>query len=195
MVSPRRFDRLMNRCPVVDCDDFDAYPLASEGELVWMERELDWYARDGRLKISVGQMNRLCHDIMRYFPQWNFHEYEAYNAIGTTPAEILGFDMPGKLFRILNQTVFTRYFLKKEDLERSIIIYTYFSQYIGDRISLGQRVYLESLYKRGFGPHRLNWKVFRNLSPLNQSMSYCWQVIDMLSGMMDVFDYYGFELP
>ena len=291
MVSPRRFDRLMNRCPVVDCDDPDAYPLASDKELVWMEkelirgfhgsdvflfvrmpegqspyveiyiwdpqllereyvrfiiregmclpekleRELDWYARDGQLNISVRHMNRFCREIMRYFPQWKFHDYEvcdlgqaidhiyyashrsgpkevlykeglyniayhlhefeAYNVIGTTPAEILGLDMPRELLHVLNQPMFTVYFHKKEALEHSTVIYAYFSQYIGDRISLGQWVYLESLHKCGLGHHRLNWKVFKNLSSLNQSMSYCWQVIDRLSGMMDVFDYYGFELP
>jgi len=291
MVNPGKIERLINRCPEVDCDDLETYPLASDEEFIWMEKELfrgfhgsefflfvrlnegqspyieiyiwdpqllerdyvrfiiregiclpekmeselDWYARDRHLRISVSLMNRYCSDIKRYFPQWNFHEYEvcdigqaidhiyyashrsgpkevlykaglhniayhlyefeSYNAIGTTPGEILGLDMPMGLLRVLNQPMFTLYFLKKEALEHAMVIYDCFSHCIGGRISLGQWVYLESLYKQEYGPIMFNVKIFNNLIHLNKSMSYCWQVIDMLSGMMDVFDYYGLELP
>ena len=40
-----------------------------------------------------------------------------------------------------------------------------------------------------------NKKVYDNLSFLNKSLPKCWEIIDMLFGMLDVFDYYGFELP
>jgi hypothetical protein len=35
-----RFERMIKRCPEVDCDDLERYPLASRGEFFEMEREL-----------------------------------------------------------------------------------------------------------------------------------------------------------
>ena len=290
MYSPGRFERLMNQCPVVDCDNLDMYPLAPDREIIWMEkravcgicgthvfpfvrvteghdpyveiyiwdpelferdyvrfvicegmclsedreRDLDSYARSRSLKVLPKLISDFCSDVMRYFPEWCFreyeacdigqvidhvyyashssgpkevfykaglhniayhlHEYESYNLIGTTPCEILGVDMPAGLLRILNQPMFTVYFLKKEDIERSTKVYACFSKRIGSRISLGQWVYLESLYIQGRSAG-FNKKVYDNLSFLNKSLPKCWEIVDMLFGMLDVFDYYGFELP
>ena len=39
MAGPERIERLLNRCPVLDCDDLIRFPLASEKELVWMVKQ------------------------------------------------------------------------------------------------------------------------------------------------------------
>ncbi len=40
MKNLTRFERMISRCPEVDCDDLERYPLASRGEFFEMEREL-----------------------------------------------------------------------------------------------------------------------------------------------------------
>lgn len=285
-------ERLINRCPVVDCEDYAKYPLASDEEFIQMEKasclsnvstyvfvfvrvgeqhdpyveiyvwdaqlyERDYirfvicdgmrlseelegefigYTRFKRLLIPMKVMSGFNADIIRYFPQWHFHEYEAcdigealehiyyashssgprevlykaglnniahnlheyesYNAIGTTPGEILGHDIPMRLLQIMNQPNLMQYFYDEESITNSIKVYACFAEFIGDRyLSLGQWTYLEALFiQRKLDKEDFNNKIFNNLSFLNKSRNECWRIIDFMFSFLDAIEQYGMKI-
>ena len=285
------FERIINRCPVVDCEDYVKYPLASDEEFIQMEKascrsslncvfvfvrvpenqapyvevyvwdaqlyerdyirfiicdgmclteelegELIGYTKLKRLQIPVTVMQVFNADTIRYFPQWNFreyevcdigealehiyyashnsgpkgilykaglrnlsyhlHEFESYNAIGTTPGEIMGHDIPMRLLQIMNQPNLTPYFYDEEAIIHSIKIYSCFSEFIGDRyLSLGQWTYLEALFiQRKLDKQDFSCKIFNNLSFLNKSREECWRIIDFMFSLLDALEHYGMNI-
>ena len=285
------FERIINRCPVIDCEDYVAYPLASDEELVQMEKascrcslisvfafvrigenqvpyvevyvwdaqlyerdyirfiicdgrclteelegELIGYTKLKRIHMPLSVMQIFNADIIRYFPQWNFreyeacdiaealehiyfashssgpkgvlykaglsnlayhlHEFESYNVIGTTPAEIIGHDIPMRLLQIMNQPNLTTYFYDVESIIHSIKVYSCFSEFIGDRyLSLGQWTYLEALFiQRKLDKEDFSCKIFNNLSFLNKSREECWMIIDSMFSLLDALKQYGMNV-
>ena len=285
------FERIINRCPVVDCMDYSQYPLASDEELIQMEKascrsnsnyvfvfvragenaapyievyvwdaqlyerdyirfiicegmcltedlegELIGYTKFKRLQIPLTVMQKFNADVISFFPQWNFreyevcdigealehiyyashnsgpkevlykaglsniaynlHEFESYNAIGTTPGEIIGHDIPMRLLRIMNQPNLTPYFYDEESIIHSIKVYSCFSEYIGNRyLSLGQWTYLEALFtQRKLDKGDFSYKIFNNLSFLNKSREECWSIIDFMFSFLDVLEQLGMNI-
>ncbi|MCR5490448.1 MAG: PcfJ domain-containing protein [Saccharofermentans sp.] len=237
------FERMIKRCPEVDCDDLERYPLASRSEFSEMERKLGFpcvffferirddesryieiyiwepgvfdveeyrrfiieegmclpedrekelmhYARGGRgmLLASDGELRYLCDVLREYFPYLNYCGYEEpgkaiehiyyashrsgpkeilykagldniaydleimehYNFIGRTPSEIVGYNAPLRLLRILNQDGFQRYYTSEEMLRKSIDIYSHFAGTTGKGYpNIYQWYYLERLLDHG----------------------------------------------
>ena len=246
MSDLRRIERILYPCPVINCDDYEKYPLVTGRDWYWMEREslrlntyvcvylyfryedddpyievyvwehknqfeadytrfiiregmclseeleekLLCYTKDHRLLGCKTHMEAMYYFLNEYFPQWHYYGYgpsligkalehiyfashpsgpreilykaeldnlayrldnfDSFNVIGTTPEAIIGHNMPKKLLRIMNHSVFTSYYSKNELIERSINVYSIFSGYISDvNPSYGQWHYLEQLYVKG----------------------------------------------
>lgn len=246
MCDRRRLERVLYPCPVINCGDYEEYPLVTGRDWYWMEREtlrlskyicvylyfryedddpyievyiweqmnqfkadcirfiiregmclseeledkLLFYTKESRLLGCETQMEAMYYFLNEYFPQWHYYGYgpsfvgkalehiyfashpsgpreilykaeldnlayrldnfDCFNVIGTTPEAIIGHNIPKKLLRIMNHTMFTHYYRKNELIERCINVYSVFSGYIPNaNPSYGQWYYLEQLYDKG----------------------------------------------
>ena len=81
---------------------------------------------------------------------YGLDEFDSYNAIGTTPQEIIGHNIPKKLLRILNHSMFSNYYSDEKMLENCVKVYSFFSGYVNlSNPSYGQWHYLARLYANG----------------------------------------------
>lgn len=80
----------------------------------------------------------------------NLEEIPSYNIIGTNPESIIGYDLPLKLLRILNQPAMISKLFTEESIIQCRNVYNKYSGYIGKKLpSSGQWDYLEALYNNG----------------------------------------------
>lgn len=278
MCKPISIERLINRCPVIDCDDYEKYPPVSNSEFYEMERgallarpfaytsvyvrtedvkepfidiyiweekksfefgytrfvicdgmrlpeELEQkllsYTQSSRLAGDFEQMEVMYYVLNEYYPEWHYcgykpkeidraiehvyftshrsgskeilykagldnlahrlNDFDSYNAIGTTPTEILGYNMPIRLLRILNQDDFLNYSLDADTLNRCANVYSRYSGYIIDCYpTLGQWLYFEGLYDRRMaGKDDFNRSIYNELSDANDDYDYCKRIVDM----------------
>ena len=267
MCDRRRLERVLYPCPVINCGDYEEYPLVAGRDWYWMEREtlrlskyicvylyfryedddpyievyiweqmnqfkadcirfiiregmclseeledkLLFYTKESRLLGCETQMEAMYYFLNEYFPQWHYYGYgpsfvgkalehiyfashpsgpreilykaeldnlayrldnfDCFNVIGTTPKEIIGHNIPKKLLRIMNHSMFTSYYSKNELIERCINVYSVFSGYIPNaNPSYGQWYYLEQLYDKGMiEKDDFNRKIYDHLGSARRS--------------------------
>ena len=97
----------------------------------------------------------------------NLEEIPSYNIIGTNPESIIGYDLPLKLLRILNQPAMISKLFTEESIIQCRNVYNKYSGYIGKKLpSSGQWDYLEALYNNGgkFAGHGFIRALYEKLS-------------------------------
>ena len=97
----------------------------------------------------------------------NLDEIPSYNMIGSNPESIVGYDIPIKLLRILNQPYMTSKLFAEESIIQCRNVYSEYSGYIGKKLpSCGQWNYLEALYNNGgvFAGHGFIRTLYEKLS-------------------------------
>ena len=77
----------------------------------------------------------------------NLDKIPSYNMVGSNPESIIGYDLPLKLLRILNQPFLISRLYSEKSITQCRAVYKEYSGYIGKRLpSNGQWTYLETLY-------------------------------------------------
>lgn len=97
----------------------------------------------------------------------NLDEIPSYNMIGSNPESIIGYDLPLKLLRLLNQPDMISKLFAEESIIQCRNVYSEYSGYIGKELpSGGQWNYLEALYNNGgtFAGHGFIRALYEKLS-------------------------------
>ena len=264
------FERLINRCPIVDCEDYVKYPLTSDEEFLQMEKascmgnlsswvfafvraceqqapyveiyvwdaglyERDYirfiicdgmcfteelegefigYTRFKRLHIPMKVMLGFNADIIRYFPQWNFHEYEACD-IGEALEHIYYASHRSGPREILYKAGLNNIAHNLHEFESYNVIGTTPGEILGHDIPvrllqiMNQPNLMPYFYEEESIIHSIkvcacftefmdkedfNLKIFNNLSFLNKSRDECWRIIDSMFSFLDALEQHGMKI-
>jgi hypothetical protein len=110
---------------------------------------------------------------------YNLEKFESYNALGTTPQDILGYNAPIKLLRIINQRPFLEYCCDSKAIKRCVDVYAHYSGFIAKSLpTIGQWLYLEGLYVRGMvDKEDFSRKLYDLLDDVNGDLTFSRQIV------------------